>query len=97
VKKVIKTIAELKEVAKVEKLSEVDNKKLAEILKNYNISSNLLYTPEILHSFNEIIKSMSSIGQSIEETKRKRWEVLKELALADKLSNEDVLEAMKLL
>ncbi len=53
--------------------------------------------PELRRAFSEVLKTMDSIGTSLEETKRNRWEVLREIAKSGALSSDQIIEAMKIL
>ena len=52
---------------------------------------------DVLNAFNRTIAAMESIGTSLEETKRIRWEVLRDLANNGNLNSKQVLEAMQLI
>ena len=59
---------------------------------------NLLKTvPELSKVFNNFVGSVENIGNSLEQTKRLRWSVLHDLAKADKLPPEGILEAMRII
>jgi hypothetical protein len=53
--------------------------------------------PELSKVFNNFIGSVENVGNSLEQTKRLRWSVLHELAKADKLPPEGILEAMRII
>jgi len=53
--------------------------------------------PELSKVFNNFISSVENVGNSLEQTKRLRWSVLHELAKADKLPPEGILEAMRII
>lgn len=102
----IKTYEELAKKLELEKVdgnfSNERVNKFIDIVKNNEIESGLFKeilekSPEIVHSFNDLIGSMNNIGKSIEETKRLRWEVLRDLAKNDKLTSEQIIEVMKIL
>jgi len=104
--KSIDTKAKLMKELNIKNLNELNDinnqKKFIDFIKDNEISpivfKDILTTvPLLTETFNEMFKTMDNIGTSIEETKRLRWEIIKELAIKDKLSSEQILEAMKLL
>ena len=72
----------------VQVASRVDLKLLAKVLSS---------VPELAKAFTHAIKSMENLGKSLEETKRLRWNVLREVAVARELSPDQILEAMRIL
>jgi hypothetical protein len=53
--------------------------------------------PELAQALQATIRAMEGIGTSLEESKRARWEILKELAKTGKLSGDQILEAMRII
>ncbi len=77
-------------------------KKLVQLIGDRQVSKPLLRrilngSADVLDAFNKTIGAMESIGTSLEETKRLRWEVLRDLANKGSLDSEQVLEAMQLI
>ena len=104
--KSINTKDELKTKLDINDIKELNSKKnqkkFIEIIKDNEISPELFkeiltVTPILAETFNQMFRTMGDIGNSIEETKKLRWEIIKELAMKDKLSSDQILEAMKLL
>jgi len=102
----IDTKAHLMKELKIKDFNELNDKdsqkKFINFVKNNEISpiifKDILTTvPVLTETFNQMFRTMDNIGTSVEETKRLRWEIIKELAIKDKLSSEQILEAMKLL
>lgn len=89
-------VKEIKELANdpvaqlklVQIASRVDPRLLATILS---------IVPELAKAFSHAIKSMENLGKSLEETKRLRWQVLREVAIARELSPDQILEAMRII
>jgi hypothetical protein len=96
-----------------ELLSELQVSKLPDIVKDpaaqvrliqlapelsQELVGHLLKTvPELSKVFNNFVGSVENIGNSLEQTKRLRWSVLHDLAKADKLPPEGILEAMRII
>jgi hypothetical protein len=70
---------------------------LAPTLSPELVQEVLKEVPELKKAFNELIAAIKSVGTSLEQTKRLRWEVLQDLAEDDKLSPEQILEAMRII
>ena len=96
-----------------ELLKEVDVSKLSEIIKDpgaeerfvklaHNMSPELLtevlkVVPELTKVMVRFIDKRENVGKSLEETKRLRWQILQDLAKAEKLSPDQILEAMRII
>lgn len=102
----IKTEEELKRILDIESLDDLKKpdvqKKFIGKIKNNELSPELLKSalavvPELTKAFTEVIKTMSEIGTSLEETKRIRWEILKELSASGNLTGDQILEAMSII
>jgi len=53
--------------------------------------------PQLGKALNRLVATIAEVGKSLEETKRLRWQVLQAIAKADKLSAEQILEAMRII
>jgi hypothetical protein len=102
----ITTIEQLKDELNINDIHDISQeevqKKFLEILKSNNLEMEVLkeiitIVPDITKTFNDLFKSMENIGMPLEETKRLRWETLREIAKNNNLKDEQILEAMKIL
>lgn len=96
----IETTDELITTLGLPDINELDSEEVIEIIKNNNISPDLFKemlntVPMLTEAFNQMFRTMGDVGISMGETKRLRWETIKELALEDKLKGDQILEAMK--
>lgn len=53
--------------------------------------------PDISQAFSATIASMEGVGKALEETKRIRWEVLRDIAKTGAMTGDQVLEAMRII
>ena len=70
---------------------------LAKQLSPANLQQLLVTVPELKQGLVETIKSVESVGKSLEETKRHRWSIIKQLAESEALTGAQVLEAMQII
>ena len=57
----------------------------------------IMIVPDLTKVFTETIKCMDNVGKSLEETKRLRWEVIRDIAKSNVLTGKEVLDAIELL
>jgi hypothetical protein len=97
---------ELLKKLKIDNIKDLKNpkvqKKFIDVVKANEISPALLkdilaIVPELTTAFTMVIKAMSDIGTSLEETKRLRWQVLQQVASSGNLTGDQILEAMHIL
>jgi len=97
----------------VELLQELGVAKLLEVVKHPEAEARLIQlapdlspelvalvlraVPELAQAFNSLIGSIENVGKSLEETKRMRWKILHDLAETDRLSADQILEAMRII
>lgn len=53
--------------------------------------------PKLCEAFIATLATMTEVGKSLEETKRVRWEALRDMAKGERLDKEGILEAMKII
>ena len=90
---------EIENIEEIEKNDEALKKfvKLTPQISPDLVKEILVSFPKLIIAFNEVIKNMAAIGKSLEETKRKRWEFLKEVSKTGRLNGDQILEAMKII
>jgi len=57
----------------------------------------LMSIPDLAKAFSATISAMEGIGRSLEETKRLRWDVLRDIAKSGEMSGDQVLEAIRII
>ena len=92
----LKNISELKkEKNQKQLLTLITNKKIK--LSNNLFRSILKQVPDLMKPINNLIETMGTVAEELNETRRMRWEVLRDLAKSGSLDGEQCIEAMKII
>lgn len=89
----VKSTAELGESPEAQaKLIQIAAGVTPEVLKSL-----LATVPDLAQAFRATISAMEGIGKSLEESKRLRWEVLRDLAKSADMTGDQILESLRII